>query len=60
MVVEGRARLATPKEAKDFRDEQSEAKRAADEVIALSKVQLSVVPTADLHRLKVATKPAKD
>jgi hypothetical protein len=60
MIVEKRAKLATAKEAKEYREQQAEAKRAADDAVALSKVQLSVVPTADLNRLKAAAKPAKD
>jgi hypothetical protein len=60
MVVEGKARLATAKEGKEHREQQAEAQRLADEAMALSKVQLSVVPTADLNRLKAAAKPDKD
>ena len=59
-VADGRARLATAKEAKEFREQQAEAKRSADELAVLSKVQLSVVPTSDLNRLKAAARPAKD
>jgi len=59
MVVEGRARLASAKEAKEFREQRAEAKRIADEAEALNRVHLSVVPTADLNRLKAA-KPVKD
>jgi hypothetical protein len=59
-VVEGRVRLATAKEAKEFRDQQAEAKRMLEEMAALSRVQLTVVPTSDLNRLKAAAKPAKD
>jgi len=60
MLVEGRARLATPKEAKEFRDQAAEAKREADEAAAASQVKFTVVPTADLKRLKEPGRPAKD
>jgi hypothetical protein len=60
MVVDGRARLATAREAKEFREQVAEAKRQADELAAASRVQLTVLPTAELKRLKEAAKPAKD
>ena len=43
---------ATAKEAKEFRDEAAAAKQAADDLAAASRVQFTVVPTADLKRLK--------
>jgi hypothetical protein len=55
MVVEGTARLAKPKEAEVFRQEQAERKRVADQEAAVSKVQLTVLSTDDLNRLKGIT-----
>jgi|SRR5579871_896547 len=59
MIVEGAARLAKPEEAKAFR-QRADAKRAADQAAAASKVALSVVPTEDLDKLKAASKPTKN
>jgi pentose-5-phosphate-3-epimerase len=55
MVVEGTARLAKPKEAEAFRQVQAERKRVADQEAAASKVQLTVLSTDDLNRLKGIT-----
>ena len=55
MVVEGTARLAKPREAEAFRQEQAERKRVADQEAAAAKVQLSVLSTDDLNRLKGIT-----
>jgi hypothetical protein len=57
MIVEGMARMATPAEAKAFRDLQADAKRAVDELAAASKVQLAVVAASELDRLRSAAKP---
>jgi hypothetical protein len=57
MIVEGLARLATPAEAKAFRDLQAEAKRAVDQMIAAAKVQVAVVAASELERLRNAAKP---
>jgi hypothetical protein len=52
MVVDGVARLATAQEEKVFRAGQVDAKRAADQTAASAKVQFTVVPTAELNKLK--------
>jgi hypothetical protein len=56
MIVEGMARLATPAEAKVFRDAQAEAKDAVDQMLAAAKVQVAVVPALELERLRTAAK----
>ena len=56
MIVEGLGRLATPAEAKAFRDLQAEAKRAVEDLAAAAKVQLAVVAASELERLKVASR----
>lgn len=56
MIVEGLARLATPAEAKAFREAQAVAKAAVDEMTAAAKVQLAVVAASELARLKDAVK----
>ena len=52
MVVEGLARIASRAEADTFRQTIIEAKRAADQLAEVSKVQLTVLPTAELTKLK--------
>jgi len=51
MITEGRARLATPDEAKTYREAQGEAKLAADRAADASKVQFTVVSTSDMAKL---------
>jgi hypothetical protein len=60
MVVERAARLATPEEAKKWRDEQAEACRSAEQVAAASKVHFSVVPTGELNKLRSAARVTKE
>jgi hypothetical protein len=60
MVVDGVARLATGQEEKVFRAAQVEAKRAADQAAATAKVQFTVVPTAELNKLKGTPASSKD
>ena len=56
MIVNGEARLANEKEKQAFRAAQADTKRAADERLAMSQLQLSVVSTADLEKLKSSAK----
>lgn len=60
MVVDGVARLATAEDAKRLRDQQAEAQRAAEQAAAASKVQLTVLPTSELNRLRAAARPPKE
>lgn len=60
MVVDGVARLASADEAKQFRDQQAEALRVAEQMAASSKVQLTVLPTSELNRLRAAARPSKE
>jgi hypothetical protein len=60
MIVEGSARLANGEEAQQFRDRQVEAKRLADQAAAASRVQLTVLTTADLNLLKNTANQAKE
>jgi hypothetical protein len=59
MMVEGSARLANREEAQQFRERQAEAKRLADQAAAAARVQLTVLTTDDLNRLKNPGKHAK-
>jgi len=60
MMVEGSAQLANPEEARRFREGQIEAKRLADQAAAAARVQLTVLTTDDLNRLKDSGKHSKD
>jgi len=56
MVVDGFARIASPQQATDFRAQQAEASRAAEQEAAAGRVHLSVVPTSELNQLKSAVR----
>lgn len=60
MVVDGAARVASAVEAKAFQAAQAEAKRIADQLAAAAKVQLAVLTTDELSRLKGMSQPSKD
>ena len=52
MIVEGLARLASAAERDAFRAVQAEACLVAEQVAAASKVQLAVLSSAELQKLK--------
>jgi hypothetical protein len=56
MVVEGTAHLASPAEVKEYREALVTAKEEADELEKASRVQVTLVPTADLNKLRNALK----
>lgn len=56
MVVEGKARLATAEEASEFRSQGAEAKAAAEQLAAASKVQFTVLSDAEFRALKSGKK----
>ena len=58
MVVEGSARVATVAEAEAFRQQHAEERRLLEQAAAAAKVQLAVLSTDDLTRLK-GTLPSK-
>jgi len=60
MIVDGEARLATSAEAAAFRKSQAQAKQAADQAAAASKVQLTVLTAAELNKLKGVADSLKD
>lgn len=60
MIVEGEAQLATSAEAAAFRASQAAAKTAAAQAAAASKVQFSVLTTAELNKLKEVADSMKD
>ena len=57
MIAEGRAHVASSDEARDFRQTMSDAKRAADEEAIANKMQVTVVPAAELRK---STRPGKE
>jgi hypothetical protein len=59
MLLEGNARLATAEEARRYREATEEARKAAEQAALASKMQLTVVSTADLERLKGKAQPAR-
>lgn len=52
MIVDGRAVLASEKEAKDFLEQKTAAKKAADQIQASTRMQVTVVSDSDLQVLK--------
>ncbi|MEK7406852.1 MAG: hypothetical protein AAB225_17385 [Acidobacteriota bacterium] len=59
MVVEGKARLATPEEAAEYLVQMAEAKKAAEQLAAASRVQFTVLSEAELRALRGAVRSGK-
>ena len=59
LIVEGKARLATPEEASEFREQMAEAKRLADQLVAASRMQITVVSEAELRALRNVSRPSR-
>ncbi len=57
MIADGRAHLASSEEARSFRQKVTDAKRTADDEVAASKMQVTIVPTAELRK---ANRPGKE
>jgi hypothetical protein len=60
LVVEGAAEVVKGEEAAKFRAALAEAKRAADQAAVATKLQLSVISTADLESLKAKARVPKE
>ena len=56
MIAEGKARLATDKEAKSYRQENSEAYQASLDAINASRVQVTVLSEQEMKAIKSALK----
>ncbi len=54
MVVEGRARVANEEETREFVEQKLEAKRAADQFAAASRMQVTVVPSSEWRNARPA------
>jgi hypothetical protein len=52
MIVEGKARLATEEEAREFRRQLEEARVRAERAAAASRIQVTVIPEAELKALR--------
>lgn len=52
LIVEGKARLASAEESKEFRDRAAEATATASQLAAAGKVQITVISEADLRALR--------
>lgn len=56
MIADGRAHLANDDEARDFRQRVADAKRAVDDETLASKMQVTIVPTAELKKVTRSSK----
>jgi hypothetical protein len=52
MVVDGKARLATPEELAAYHERLAECRRQAEQAAAAARLQISVLSTRELEQLK--------
>jgi hypothetical protein len=52
LMAEGRARLATPEEEKEYRERAAEALREAEQAALTNRMQIAVLSESDLKALK--------
>jgi hypothetical protein len=50
MIADGRASLASEEESRDFHEKKTEAKRLSDQESIASRMQVTLVPTAELKK----------
>jgi hypothetical protein len=60
LLVEDRVTLATEEEAQRFHEAQAEARRAAEQIAAATRMQVTVVPTAEWQKMKTGNRPTKE
>ena len=60
LLVEGLARLASKEESKAHRDMLAEAKRIAERAAAAARLQLTVLSTTELDRLRSEPRNIKE
>jgi hypothetical protein len=62
LIVEGSARLATEEEAARYREQMAEVRRKAEQSLAASRIQVTVVsePPEESKRQKTKTKSQQD
>lgn len=51
LIVSGAARAASAAEARAFQEEKQEARRAAEQLAAASRMQVTVIPSHELRNL---------
>lgn len=59
LLVENRARLATPEEVDEYRANLVKEKQAIEAALAAARLQLNVISDADLRSLRERLKPGK-
>ena len=60
LLVEGLVRLASKEELKAYRDLLAEAKRMAERAAAAARLQLTVLSTTELDRLRSEARSSKE
>jgi len=60
MIVDGCARLATAEEAREFQEQNAEARRKAEQVAAASRMQFTVISPNELRKLKGVLQQGKE
>jgi hypothetical protein len=60
LLVEGLARLASKEELKVYRELLAEAKRVAERAAAAARLQLTVLSTTELDRLRSEARSTKE
>ena len=60
LIVEGVARLASASDAAAFHEGRAKAKQAADEAMAASKVQMTILPVSEWNKIQDAGKRARN
>jgi hypothetical protein len=56
LMVDGKARLADPDEAKEYHERAEQARKAAEQKAGASKMQVTVISDSDLRALKLGRK----
>jgi hypothetical protein len=56
MIADGRGHLASEEAAREFQERKAEAKKAADTEATANRMQVTLIPTADLMKTKRFTK----
>jgi len=60
LVIDGQARLATKEESKGHREALAEAKRIAERAAAAERLQVTVLSTTELDKLRSEARGHKD
>ncbi len=59
LIVEGRARLATPEETAEFRQAMQQARQKAEEQAAARRIRVAVIPESELAPRKPGSRSKK-